>query len=96
MLKRLLLYVLAAGLLVLGLVGLVIPVIPGILFLLLAAVCLSSASPRLAEKFQRNRHWRRYQRHWRHSEGMSLFQRVRLAFWWTARALIDGVQRPRS
>ena len=93
MLKRFLLYVLAAGFLVLGLIGLVIPVIPGILFLLLAAVCVSSASPRIAEKFQRNRHWRRYQRHWKHSEGMTLFQRSRLAFWLTARALVERVQR---
>lgn len=96
MLKRFLLYVLAAGFLVLGLIGLVIPVLPGVLFLLLAAVCVSGASPRIARKFQSNRHWRRYQRHWQHSEGMSLFQRSRLALWLSARALVDSVQRPRS
>ncbi len=96
MLKRFILYILAAGFLVLGLVGLVIPIIPGVLFLLLAALCASSASPLIAEKFQRNRHWRRYQRHWQHSEGMTVFQRSRLAFWLTARALVEGARRPRS
>ena len=39
MVKRLLLYVLAAGFLILGFIGLLIPVIPGVLFLLISAAC---------------------------------------------------------
>lgn len=94
MIKRVLLYVLAALFAVIGMVGLLVPVIPGILFLLLAAVCVSLASDRVHEKFSSNRHYRRWRRRWDASHGLSTVNRAKLAFWLTVDATV-GASRQR-
>ena len=93
MLKRLLLYGLTGCFLVLGLIGLLIPVIPGVLFLLLAAACYAATAPSSSHHLQHNVNWRR---RWRQSRGLSLLQRSRLAFWLTARAAMDSIQQLRG
>jgi len=79
MLKSILLYVTAVGLLVLGLIGLVIPVIPGVLLLIGAAFCASAASPRVRERLHRIPTMRRVHRRWHASEGLGIIDRLKLA-----------------
>ena len=64
MLKRLALYCAALLLLALGLIGLLLPFLPGIIFLLGAAVCVSLASPRVAARLHRHPQLARWQRRW--------------------------------
>ena len=93
MVKRLLLYVLATGFLILGFIGLLIPVIPGVLFLLISAACFAATAPGISNPLRHNANWRL---HWRQSRGLSLFQRGRLAFWLTARVAMDNIQQLRG
>ena len=46
--KRALLFGLGVILIPLGLIGLVVPILPGVLFLIAAGVCFAATSPRLA------------------------------------------------
>lgn len=92
MVKRLLLYVLAAGFLILGFIGLLIPVIPGVLFLLISAACFAATAPGISNQLHHNANWR----HWRQNRGLSLFQRARLAFWLTACVAMDNIQQLRG
>jgi uncharacterized membrane protein YbaN (DUF454 family) len=93
MIKRVLLYVLAAAFAVIGVIGLLVPVIPGILFLLLAAVCVSLASDRVHDKFSSNRHYRQWRSRWDASEGLSTVNRAKLAFWLTVDATVGATRR---
>lgn len=91
MLKTIALSLAAVGLLILGLIGLVIPVLPGVLLLFAAAFCASAASPAIRERLQRNPGMRRAHRHWLASRGLALPQRLKLAFWLGADAMTAGV-----
>lgn len=91
MLKSIVLSVLAIGLLALGLVGLVIPIIPGVLLLIAAAFVASAASPVVRDRLQRNPLLRRAHRRWHASAGLGLFDRLKLAFWLGADAAVDVV-----
>ena len=81
MMKRTALFALAIGFAALGLIGLVIPIIPGVLFLMLAAICASLASDRVHQKFSANPRYRRWRHRWDASEGLSPMNRAKLAFW---------------
>jgi uncharacterized membrane protein YbaN (DUF454 family) len=97
MIKITLLYLLACVFLVLGLIGLVIPVLPGVLFLLGAAICVSCASPRAHRTFSRSATYRHWRRRWDAGAGLSAVDRARLAFWLsmetTFKAVRDTVRR---
>ena len=98
MLKSILLSVATFALLVLGLIGLVIPVIPGVLLLIGAAFCASAASPRVREYLHRNPTMRRAHRRWRASEGLGIIDRLKLALWLGADTMansIPGTRRQR-
>jgi len=92
-LKRLALYALALVLFALGLVGLLLPLLPGVFFLLAAVICLSLASPSLAERWNRHPALARWHRRWRASAGLPGWQRGRLAFWLTADAALETLRR---
>jgi uncharacterized membrane protein YbaN (DUF454 family) len=91
MLKSILLSLVALSLLVLGLIGLVIPVIPGVFLLIGAACCASAASPAVRERLHRNPTMRRAHLRWRASEGLALSDRLKLVFWLGADAMVDRV-----
>jgi uncharacterized membrane protein YbaN (DUF454 family) len=95
MLKRACYFGLGICLLILGLVGLVVPVLPGILFLALAAICFSAMSPKFATRLQRHPTWRGWQRRWAGSSGLPLFHRLRLAFWLAADATLNTLRKDR-
>ncbi len=95
MLKRAFLLSLAVCLLLLGVVGLVVPILPGMLFLALAAISFSAVSPRFQRTLERHPTWRGWQRRWRSGRGLPLFHRIRLAFWLTAEATLNSITRQR-
>lgn len=84
----LLLFLMLLGL---GLIGLVLPIIPGLLFLLLALYVLTRVSRRFAFMAHRNSWLRRAFRRLRHVRTLPATDLLRLLFWMTARGLVNGV-----
>tara|TARA_R100001039_G_C1847592_1_gene107692 strand:+ start:421 stop:771 length:351 start_codon:yes stop_codon:yes gene_type:complete len=83
--------VVIAGFVLIGIIGLVLPIIPGVLFLFLAALLLTRVSRR-ASVYAHNHPWFRKQlQSWRASAGLSWGQRARLSFWVAAKALVQGM-----
>ena len=76
----------------LGLVGLILPIIPGILFLFLAALLLAKVSSRFDAMLNRNKDMRYWRRRWTTSNSLPLAQRLKLSFWVAARAVVNGVE----
>lgn len=75
----------------LGLIGLVLPVIPGILFLLLALYVLTRISGRFASLANRNSWMRKSFRRVSHVRSLPAIDVVKLSFWVTARGIVNGV-----
>ena len=101
MLKRAFFFSLGVLLVGLGLVGLLIPILPGFLFLILAVVCFPWPSPRLQQRLEGHPGWHRgrralgrFRRRWQASSGLPALSRVRLAFWLGAEAALK-VASPR-
>ncbi|MDO8910015.1 MAG: DUF454 family protein [Pseudohongiella sp.] len=85
--------VLIAGFVIVGLLGLILPIIPGVLFLFLAALLLTRVSRRAAT-FAHSQPWfHRNMHRWQASGGLSAGQRVKLGFLLSARILINGTQK---
>lgn len=93
MIKRAALILLGSALVVLGLIGLLIPILPGFLFLALAAVCFSALSPRFQRRLDRHPTWRGWRLRWRSSRGLPLLRRLQLGFWLTAEATMETLRR---
>lgn len=85
----------AAGVIVvcllLGIAGLILPLIPGLLFLGLAAVVAAKVSPRFAEMLRQNETLRGYLDRTEGFGNLPLDQKVKLAGLLILKALIDGV-----
>ena len=92
MFKRAALIGLGSVLVALGLIGLLVPILPGVLFLVLAAVCFSATSPRFQDRLERHPAWRGWRLRWRESRGLPLLRRVQLAFWLTAEATMNTIR----
>ena len=74
----------------LGLIGLVLPIIPGILFLLLAFYVLTRISRRAASVAHRNSWFRKSFRRLGHVRSLPAADLMKLSFWVTARGIING------
>ena len=90
MIRSILLGCLAALLGAIGLVGLLVPVLPGFLFLLGAGACAAAASPQLRQRLERSPTWRRSRSRWAAARDLSPWQRARLAFWLSADATLKS------
>jgi uncharacterized membrane protein YbaN (DUF454 family) len=90
MIKRAALIIAAVAFTLLGLIGLIIPILPGFLFLILAVVCVSALSPRFERRLARHPAWRGWRLRWRESRGLPLHRRVQLAFWLSAEAAMNS------
>lgn len=77
--------------LIVGVLGLILPVIPGVLFLFLAALLLTRVSRRAFNLAHRQPWFREQLRTWQMSGGLSTGQRLRLSLLLTIRALADGI-----
>lgn len=85
----------AAGVIVvclmLGLAGLILPLIPGLLFLAIAAIVAAKLSPRFAETLRRNDTLRGYLDRTEGFADLPVDQKIKLAGLLFVKALIDGV-----
>lgn len=78
---------LTAGLMLamLGIIGLVLPVMPGLVLLAAAAGCFSLASrrfrTRLEHRLHRHPRYRQALRRWQAGSSLPLWRRLQLAFW---------------
>ncbi|MFK7865503.1 MAG: DUF454 family protein [Pseudohongiellaceae bacterium] len=77
--------------LVLGVIGLVLPIIPGILFLFLAACFLAKLSSRFANRFNQNRFARKWKNRGDAFKQLSAGERIKLSFLYTAKSIVDSV-----
>lgn len=75
--------------LVIGLIGLILPIIPGIVFLALAAVILAKISSRFAFYLDQQPLWHKLRRHWRSLRLLSMTQRVKLMGLYCVRGIVD-------
>lgn len=90
MIKRAFLICLGSAFIALGLVGLLVPVMPGVLFLAVAAVCFSATSSRFQGRIERHPAFRGLRNRWRAGRHLPLFHRARLAFWLTVEATMNA------
>jgi uncharacterized membrane protein YbaN (DUF454 family) len=85
----------AAGVIVvcllLGFAGLILPLIPGLLFLAIAAVVAAKLSPRFAETLRQNETLRGYLDRTEGFAALPLDQKIKLAGLLFVKAIIDGV-----
>ena len=88
-LGRVLLLLLAAFLLLLGVIGLLLPIIPGIVFLGLAALVLARLSTRFADYLRHHPHYRRWHDLRRSSATLNWSQRCKLALLLGARSIVN-------
>lgn len=97
MLRKLVLFSAGAALTLLGLIGLVLPVLPGLLLLAAAAGCFSLASPRFRAALEQRLHghprYRRALSSWRSTRHLPLRSRLSLAFWLMLRSLTPEPRR---
>lgn len=97
MLRKTALVILGTLLAVLGVLGLLLPVLPGVLLLLGAAGCFSLVSRRfrmgLEQRLEGNPRYRRALRRWQAGSGLSRWRRTQLAFWLTLGSLLPRVRR---
>ena len=77
--------------LLLGVAGLILPLIPGLLFLAIAAVAAAKISPRFAETLRRNDTLRGYLDRTANFEDLPLDQKLKLAGLLLVKAVVDGV-----
>ncbi len=95
MLKRLLLICLGTFFLVFGIIGLFIPVLPGILLLIGAAACFSSVSSPFNRWLRQNRRVQHWQSRWQSSAELPMLKRIQLVFWMSAESIVDPSKRVR-
>ena len=84
--------VLVVGLLFLGLVGLVLPLLPGLVFLVLALWILSKISTRFAAVLDDSPALSRHMGFMRRTRGLSLTQRLRLSVLVMAKMTVRGIE----
>lgn len=75
----------------LGVVGILLPILPGLVFLLIAGVIAARHLPPLAFVLERNRYSRRALRYSNSFMDLDIWDKMRLCFWGTIRLTIDGV-----
>lgn len=75
---------------IVGLIGLVLPVIPGVVFLVVAFLLLSRVSPRLARWAKRKPQLNRLQNRFNAMGRMSWSERFRFSFWVAMSGILQG------
>jgi uncharacterized membrane protein YbaN (DUF454 family) len=78
--------------LILGVIGLVLPVIPGILFLFIGAMLLSRLSTRFATYVKQNSWAQKWQKRGNSFREMNNGHRLKLSFLMAAKSLVDSME----
>lgn len=81
MLKKIILAIVGVGLLGLGIVGLALPFLPGIIFLLLAALCFAALSRKVHDFLSRHPRIARFFHRVEQGHALDLLTRLKLIFW---------------
>jgi uncharacterized protein len=82
--KKLLLIVIGLFVLLLGMVGMFLPVLPTTPFILLAAACFSASSPRLSSILRRNKYFGSYIDNYQYNSGIPKKVKIRsIIFLWS-------------
>lgn len=84
--------VIIAGLAVLGVIGLVLPIIPGLVFLFLAVLLLTRISARFNSMAGGHSGFRHLRRRWHAMNMLQVRDRIKLGFWYCAGATIRGAE----
>ena len=85
-------YLIAACIfIILGLIGLVIPVIPGVIFLVVAAMLLAKVSKRMDRWVKQNQFARRTQARVAAVAHLSWSDKVKITLWYTAATIIHSL-----
>ena len=80
----------AAGIFaIIGVIGLVLPIIPGILFLALAALLLSRVSSRFRFHLNNYEGWNKFNDYFRSISYLSIGRKIKLTVWLQARSLLN-------
>ncbi|MDA1075629.1 MAG: DUF454 family protein [Proteobacteria bacterium] len=86
--RRFLLALAGLGFTALGFVGLLVPILPGFLFFILAAFCFASAFKVVERHVERHHLLGPARRRWDSASAWPLLDRIRLAFWLTADTMV--------
>ena len=89
MIIRLILAVVGSICMVLGFVGLAVPLMPGFIFFAIGTICLASASPFLARQLAKQPRLGRFLQRIELSRGMALSDRIKIIFWASAEIFVD-------
>lgn len=84
--------VVIGGLVVLGLIGLVLPIIPGLVFLGLALLLLAQISTRVHGLVGGRSWFRRMRRGFNRLNQLKTTDRLQLAFWYCVQGAVTGVE----
>lgn len=76
----------------LGIVGVVLPIIPGLVFLAIAALIAARHFPPLAFLLERNQYGRRAMRYSNGFMDLDWWDKARLCFWGTVKVTLDGAR----
>lgn len=79
--KRIALSIAGSISLLLGAIGIILPILPTTPFVLLSAACFSLSSPRMAKRLEESRIFGSYLRHWRTHEGVPRKTKIRAIIW---------------
>ena len=90
MIRTVFLSALGVFLLLLGFIGLVVPLIPGVVFLAAAGCCFATLSPRFRSRLERYPVWQGFSRRWQASRHLPVLRRAKLAFWLSAEAAMNA------
>ena len=75
-----------------GLMGLILPIIPGFLFLFFAAILLARVSSRFKYLLHNHGTIKAWMKHWHSTTALSIPQRAKLVFWVVARSTVKGIE----
>lgn len=89
---KLLIIPVVGALLLLGLLGLLIPVIPGLVFLAIAAAMVARHFPAAENYLNRNRHYAECARVTDGMTNLDIWGRVQLGFWWSMKLMVNGAE----
>lgn len=84
--------VLIAGFVVIGIIGILLPVIPGVLFLFLAALMATRVSRRASAAAHASPWFREQLRQWRASSHLSVGHKIKLSLLIVARAFVGTIR----
>ena len=63
---------------VIGVLGIVLPLLPGVPFLILSALCFAKSSKRLDRKFRRTQLYKKYVRAFLYNKGLTRKEKIRI------------------